>query len=100
MLVRDAAGGRSAKLHTENHAMNWLGSIVIGVMTAIVGAILAGTVATLAADWYSVPSREGAAGYFVVLFILLGIVAGFILGVVVSRTIAGRPKPGFLKSLG
>ena len=43
--------------------MSWLGSLVIGAITAIVGAILAGTVAALAADWYSVPSREGASGW-------------------------------------
>jgi hypothetical protein len=80
--------------------MSWLGSLVNGVITAIVGAILAGVVASLAVDWYSVSSFEGGSGYFVVLFILLAIVAGFILGLVVSRIIAGRPNPGFLKGLG
>ena len=46
--------------------MSWLGSIVIGVITAIVAAVLAGIVASLAVEWFSVSSFEGASGYFVV----------------------------------
>jgi hypothetical protein len=80
--------------------MSWLSSIAVGVLTAVVGAIVGGTIATFAADWYRIPSREGASGYYVVGFILLAIVVGFIVGLVVSRTIAGRPDPGFLKALG
>lgn len=80
--------------------MSWLASIAVGLLTAVVGAVVGGTIAALAADWYRIPSREGASGYYVLGFILLAIIVGFILGIAVSRTIAGRPDPGFLKALG
>lgn len=80
--------------------MSWLASIVIGVLTAVIGAIAAGTIAALAADWYSVPSREGASGFFVLGFILLAIIVGFIVGMIASRMVAAHPDPGFFKALG
>ncbi|HWA16104.1 MAG TPA: hypothetical protein VG817_06720 [Gemmatimonadales bacterium] len=80
--------------------MSWLASIIVGVLTAIIGAIAAGTVAALAADWYRVPSREGASGFFVLGFILLALIVGFIVGIVASRFVGARPDPGFLKALG
>jgi hypothetical protein len=80
--------------------MSWLLSIVIGILTAIIGAVATGTIAALAADWYRVPSREGASGYFVVGFILLALIVGFVVGIVASRMVAARPDPGFLKAFG
>lgn len=80
--------------------MSWLLSIIVGVLTAVLGGILTGLVASLAVDWYRVPSREGQSGYFVLFLILLALIIGLILGIVVSRQVAARPDPGFLKSLG
>lgn len=81
-------------------AVTWFLSLLNGAISAVTSAVLAGFVASLAADWYSVPSREGAAGFFVLGFIVLGLLAGFALGVATSRIVAGRPDPGFLKALG
>jgi hypothetical protein len=80
--------------------MSWLLSIVVGILTAVIGAIATGTIAALAADWYRIPSREGASGYFVLGFILLAIIVGFLVGIGVSRMVAARPDPGFLKAFG
>lgn len=42
----------------------------------------AGTVAGLAVDWYNVSSFEGGAGFFVVGMALVGLIAGFLIGLV------------------
>ncbi|HSB53663.1 MAG TPA: hypothetical protein VLD58_04880 [Gemmatimonadales bacterium] len=80
--------------------MNWILTLVVGAITSVAGGALAGFVANQATDWYSVPSREGAAGYFVLGFILLGLIVGFGIGVVTTRVVAARPDPGILKALG
>ncbi len=80
--------------------MSWLLSILVGAITAVLGGILTGFVASLAVDWYNVPSREGASGYFVIMLILLALIVGMVIGLVVSRQVAARPDPGFFKSLG
>lgn len=80
--------------------MRWTTSIFIGVLTALVTMVLAGYVANLAVGWYRISSFEGGSGYFVIGMALLGLAGGFILGIVVSRIVAGRANPGFGKSLG
>ena len=80
--------------------MSWGSSIFVGVITAAVGAIAAGFVATLAVGWYRISSFEAGSAAFVVGFAVLGIVVGFILGVVASRVIGAGANPGFLKALG
>ncbi len=80
--------------------MSWTHSIVVGVLTGLTAAILTGVVASMAVSWYHIPSREGGSGYFVLALVLLALIAGFVIGIAVSRTIAGRPEPGFLKALG
>lgn len=73
--------------------MGWFASIGIGVLAAAVGAVASGFVANLAVGWYRVSGREGAAGYFVVLFALLGLVVGFATGVIVARAQGGAAEP-------
>ena len=80
--------------------MGWLVSIVIGVLTAVATMLAAGYVANLSAGWYRVSSFEGASGYFVVGLALVGLVAGLIIGIVVSRLVGAGAHPGFLKALG
>src|SRR5690349_15554225 len=80
--------------------MSWLSSVVVGVLTAVIGGIAAGTIAALAVEWYSITSREGASGFFVLGFVLLAVIVGFIVGMVGSRIVAAGPNPGFLKALG
>jgi hypothetical protein len=80
--------------------MSWILTLVTGAITSVAGGALAGLVASMATDWYSVPSREGEAGYFVLAFILLGLIVGFVIGFATTRVVAARPDPGFLKALG
>ena len=80
--------------------MSWGSSILVGVLTATVGAVVAGFVASLAASWYRVSSFEAGSAAFVIIFILLGIVAGFLIGIIASRTVGSGADPSFLRSLG
>ena len=80
--------------------MSWGSSIFVGVLTAAVGAIISGVIASLAVGWYRISSFEAGSAAFVFSFVFLGIVAGFIIGVVASRVIAAGADPGFLKALG
>lgn len=79
--------------------MGWLSSIGIGVLAAAVGAVASGFVANLAVGWYRVSGRDGASGYFVVLFGLLGLIVGLITGIVVARTQGSVVEPHFGKVL-
>lgn len=65
--------------------MNWLVSIGIGLVTAIISAALTAWIADMAVRWQRVSSFEGAAGYAVVAFVLIALILGFVIGVVTSR---------------
>ncbi|HUQ80195.1 MAG TPA: hypothetical protein VM076_03595, partial [Gemmatimonadaceae bacterium] len=80
--------------------MSWGSSILVGVVTAVVGAVVAGVIATLAVGWYRISGFEAGSAAFVIGFIVLGIVAGFLIGVVASRVIAAGANPGMLGALG
>lgn len=81
--------------------MNWFLSIVSGVVCAAAGAVCAGYIANSCVEWYRISSREGASGYFVVFMGLLGLVAGFLIGIITARMAgAGGPAKGFGLSLG
>jgi hypothetical protein len=80
--------------------MKWIGSIVVAILTAILGMLAAGAVAGLLADWYRVSSFEGAAGFFVIGIAFAGLLASFVIGLVTSRVVAAKPNPGFAKALG
>src|SRR5204863_5545076 len=80
--------------------MSWILTLVVAVLTAVLGLFGAGGIAALAVDWYRVSSFEGGSGYFVILLALVGGAAGFLIGLVGSRVVAARAKPGFLKALG
>jgi putative flippase GtrA len=74
--------------------MSWLSSLGVGVVTAIVGALVGGWIANLAVTWQKIPSREGGSAYFVFYLGILAAIAGLIIGLVVSRLLAhGGPVP-------
>jgi len=75
--------------------MSWLASLGVALLTAAVGLVLGGWVASLAVGWYRVSSFEGASGYFVVALALLGFVVGLIIGLVMSRAVADSYGLGF-----
>ena len=80
--------------------MSWGSSIFTGILTAIAGAVVAGFVATLAVSWYRISSFEAGSAAFVISFIVVGIVAGFLIGIVTSRTFGTAAGATFLKNLG
>jgi hypothetical protein len=79
--------------------MSWLLSLAVALVTGVVSLALAGLVADRSVGWYHVSSFEGAAGYYVVGIALLGGLAGFAIGLVVSRVVAARPRAGFVRAL-
>ena len=79
--------------------MSWLASGVVALATAAFGLVLGGYVASLAVAWYRVSSFEGGSGYFVVAWALLGFVVGLVLGLVMSRVVAGSLHLGVWKTL-
>src|SRR5215213_11539908 len=79
--------------------MTWLASIIVALLTAAVGLMLGGWVASLAVSWYRVSSFEGASGYFVVALALLGFVTGLIIGLVMSRAVADSYGLGFWRTM-
>ncbi len=80
--------------------MGWLLSLLVGVLTAIGGCLGAGFLASVCVDWYRISSREGGSGYFILFMGLFGAMAGFVVGVVGARIVAGRADATFLKALG
>lgn len=80
--------------------VSWPSSLFIALLTGVLGLVVAGLVTAACSEWLNVSNREGAAGYLMVAMALLGGVVAFVLGLVVSRVIAGTPEPGFLKALG
>ena len=79
--------------------MGWIVSLVVAVLSAVLGLVVAGSVAALSVDWYHISSFEGGSGYFVVFTAAFGCLAGFVIGLVASRIVVARPKPAFWKQL-
>lgn len=62
--------------------------------------LAAGFIAAACVDWYNIPSREGASGYYVIGIALLGLIAGCVIGLIVARLVAAGADPRFLKAIG
>lgn len=80
--------------------MTWFGTIVTAILTGALGCVVGGYVANLSVRWYRISSFEGGAGYYVVALALGGLLAGIVIGVIVSRAVAASASPGFFKGLG
>ncbi|MBE2212813.1 MAG: hypothetical protein IAE82_03005 [Opitutaceae bacterium] len=80
--------------------MSWPLSFVVAVVSGIAGGVGAGLVAHVFVAWFRVTGREGAAGFMVVGVGLLGILGGFVIGLICARVVAAGGSPGFLKALG
>jgi hypothetical protein len=79
--------------------MGILLSLLIGMITGVLGLFCAGFFATLYVDWYQVTSREGASGYFIVFIALVGGFIASLLGFIVSGFFLFGNEPHFLKAL-
>jgi len=80
--------------------MNWMLSIVIAVLTGVLGLFATGFLAAGYASWYRMSNFEGGASYFMIFSALVGGVISLFIGLVVSRVVAAGVEPGFLKGLG
>jgi len=80
--------------------MSWPSSIFVGVLTAAVGIVVCGFVANLAVGWYRVSSVDLQSTAFVASFAILGLIVGFIIGLVASRFLGAPGVGGFFKALG
>jgi len=80
--------------------MSWPASFFIAVLSGVLGLIVSGLVTAALSEWLHVSNREGAAGYLMIFVAVIGGAVGFVLGLAVSRMVAGMPEPGFSKALG
>jgi hypothetical protein len=79
--------------------MTWFVSFIVALISGVAGLFLAGIIANACVTWYSISSREGASGYFVVFVALGGGILGLIVGLASARFVAGWFGPGFAKEL-
>jgi len=62
----------------------WGRSLLIALITGIVGFVTSASAANLAIEWYQVPAYEGTGIFFVVPFAFLGLLAGCVAGLIGS----------------
>lgn len=80
--------------------MTWLISLLAAVIPGVAGLLLAGVIANACVSWYSVSSREGASGFFVIFLAIGGGIAGLIVGFITARIISSHYGSGFLRETG
>jgi hypothetical protein len=66
--------------------MSWLSTLAVALLTAVAGATASLALAVRWSSWYRWSSFEGASGYAVALWGLVGLVLGALAGAAVSRT--------------
>lgn len=79
--------------------MPWLISIIASLISGIAGLLLGGLISNFCVSWYSISSREGASGYFVMFWALAGGVGGVVIGLIAARVTAGQVGAGFGREL-
>jgi hypothetical protein len=80
--------------------MTWLASIGVGLLSGLVGCVVAFLLCLLAIEWYQIPQREGAAAFMAVAVALLVFILSLILGIICARHSAAAPEPSFLHAWG
>lgn len=80
--------------------MTWLTSIIAALLSGLAGLFLAGLIANACTSWYSISSREGQSGYYVIFMALGGGIVSFVLGLITVRIVAAKFGAGFGKELG
>jgi hypothetical protein len=68
--------------------MSWLYTVLSSVLAGVLGLLAAGFIANKCVSWYSISSREGQSGYFVIITALAGGIGSFLLGLIASRVAA------------
>lgn len=80
--------------------MTWLTSIIAAVISGLAGLFLAGLIANACTSWYSISSREGQSGYYVIFMAIAGGIGAFILSLITARIVAAKWGAGFGKEFG
>lgn len=80
--------------------MAWFVSILVSLISGIAGLFVAGFIAGVCVSWYSIPSREGASGFYVMFWALAGGIAGVVIGLIASRVVVENVGASFVKELG
>lgn len=80
--------------------MNWLLSILIGILTGVAGIACGLFLGTVNVRWYRISSFEGGSGYYVIAIGLAGGIVGLIAGIVATRIAASGGDISFLRGLG
>ena len=79
--------------------MSWLGTNFTAIGTAAIGSVVSWFLAGMAVRWYRISAFEGGSSYFVVGIALCGLVAGFIIGLVIARIVAASAHPSLVTAL-
>lgn len=69
--------------------MSWLLSLLVALLAGAIALACMLLVTSGLVDWYHIPSREGASGYFVLLWSLFAGLLGGIIGLIVARKVGG-----------
>ena len=68
--------------------MKWSHSLAVAAFTGLIGLCAAGFATSLGVKWYDVHAFEGAEGFVVAACAILGLIAGFVVSLGLSRLVA------------
>ena len=78
--------------------MKWSHSLAVAAFTGLIGLFAAGFATSLGVKWYDVHAFEGAEGFVVAACAILGLIAGFVVGLGLSRLVARSERPSAPKA--
>ena len=67
--------------------MGWGAAIGIAVLTALTGAGAGGYLGSLCVTWYRISPREGGSAYFMISIGFVGLIVGFLAGLITARLV-------------
>lgn len=65
--------------------MSWLLTFATALLSAIAGGAGMFAIASAGVKWYRISSFEGGSGYYVMFLMLLGVIGGFLAGLIAAR---------------
>jgi len=80
--------------------VNFIASLFIGVLTGVLAGACSGYVTAMTYQWHQFSNREGAGGYAVIAFAILGFVAGTVLGTTIAALMGVTEVLAWFKGLG
>lgn len=79
----------------EGDGVQYLGAILNGLITGAATAVSAGFVTAYVLEWHNVSNREGAHGYGIIAFALIGMVVGLIGGIGIAWLVGADSVRGW-----